>query len=145
MVTYLEVAPDALINEIAAELKNNPKIKAPVWTTFVKTSANKEQPPANNDWWHIRAAAILRKVAVYGPLGTNKLKVMYGGKQRRGHKKPVFVTGSGNIARKCLQQLESAGLVKHEIVGTHKGRVITPAGVKMLDGIAFKIAKAAKQ
>ena len=141
MVTYRDVDPNALITALATELKNNPKIKSPAWTTFVKTSAHKELPPAENDWWYTRSAAVLRKVAVYGPLGTNTLKVMYGGRQRRGHKKPHFVTGSGSIARKSLQQLEAAGLIKHETIGTHKGRVITAAGHKLLDSIAKKVSQ----
>jgi len=144
MVTYLEVEANALITAVASELKNNPKIKAPAWAPLVKTGAHRELPPVENDWWYTRAAAVLRKIAMYGPIGTNKLKVMYGGKQRRGHKKPIFVTGSGSIARKCLQQLESAGLIKHEMLGTHKGRVITPAGVKLLDSLSVKIAPKVK-
>lgn len=141
MVTYKEVDAAPLIKAVASELKTNPSLKAPAWAPFVKTGAHKELPPTDNEWWYTRAAAVLRKVAVYGPIGTNKLVVMYGGKKRRGHKKPTFATGSGSVARKCLQQLEKAGLIKHVQQGTHKGRVVTPAGQKMLDNLAYKIAK----
>jgi small subunit ribosomal protein S19e len=141
MVSFRDVESLALINKVASELKKNPKISAPVWTAFVKTGAHKERPPQNADWWHVRAASVLRTVALVGPVGTNKLVVKYGGKKRRGHQKPEFRKGSGSVARKSLQQLEAAGLIKHETVANRKGRVITPAGLKLLDACAKAAGK----
>ncbi|HLP79215.1 MAG TPA: 30S ribosomal protein S19e [Acidobacteriota bacterium] len=141
MVSYLAVPPQTLIKAVAEELKKNNNIKPPVWTPFVKTGASKVRPPVEGDWWYTRVAAVLRTVAKDGPIGTNTLTVKYGGKQRRGHKKPHFKTGSGSIARKSLQQLQAAGFVKHETIGNHKGRVVTATGQQLLDKVAGAIAK----
>ena len=70
------------------------------------------------------------------PIGTNKLKNLYGGKKNRGHKPERFYKGSGKIIRVILQQLEKAEYVKYIEKGVHKGRMITPKGKKILDGLA---------
>jgi small subunit ribosomal protein S19e len=136
MTDVYQVDPKALIDKVAEELKKNNSIVAPAWAPFVKTGTNKTQPPTDLDWWHTRVAAILRTVATRGPIGTNKLKVKYGGKKRRGHKKPEFRTGSGKIARVALQQLDKAGFIVLATVGSHKGRILTPAGKSLLDKCA---------
>lgn len=141
MVSFRDVEALALINQVASELKKDKKITPPAWVPFVKTGSHKERPPQSADWWYTRVAAVLRTVAVSGPIGTNKLTVKFGGKKRRGHQKPEFRTGSGSIARKSLQQLEAAGLIKHETVSDRKGRVVTGAGHKLLDGCARAVAK----
>jgi small subunit ribosomal protein S19e len=135
---YLDVNPQQLIKGVAKELHG--KVQPPEWAPLVKTGAHKERPPMQADWWYVRSAAILRTVAILGPVGTNKLKVKYGGIKNRGHKPNRFTTGSGNIIRKSLQQLESAGLIEHKQIGNHKGRVITPAGVQLLNKVA-KVVK----
>ncbi|MBN2111795.1 40S ribosomal protein S19, partial [Candidatus Woesearchaeota archaeon] len=96
---------------------------------------------AREDWWYVRAASILRKVSMLGPVGVSKLRTLYGGKKDRGMKPEKFMKGSGNIIRKALQQLEKAGLAKQAEKGTHKGRVITPKGKSLLDKAAVKIQK----
>ncbi|MFT7615280.1 MAG: small subunit ribosomal protein S19e [Candidatus Woesearchaeota archaeon] len=133
MVTFRDINPTQLISAAAGKLKENDQIKAPEWAPFAKTGVHKERQPEDPQWWFVRCAAILRTVAVLGPIGTNKLRVKYGGRQRRGHKKSRFMPGSGSVARKALQQLEAAGLVKQVIVDNRKGRVITGPGQKLLD------------
>jgi len=139
MATIYDVDASELIKKAASDLKKIDSIKEPNWAKFVKTSAGRERPPAENDWWFTRAASILRKVYVLGPIGVNKLKIKYGGKKNRGHKPEKFYPGSGNIIRKILQQLEKAELIKYAEKGVHKGRVITPKGKKFLDKIANEI------
>ena len=141
MPTIYDVYPNELIEKAAKQLKEMPEIQPPEWATFVKTGVHKERVPADKDWWYARAAAVLRSVYRLGPIGVNKLKTKYGGKQRRGHKPSRFKKGSGNIIRKCLQQLEKAGLIKNIEKGQHKGRKITPKGISFLDKIAGEIAK----
>lgn len=135
-----EVPVNDLIEALAIELKNVKDIQPPEWAGFVKTGMHNERPPARQDWWHVRAAAVLRKVDRLGPVGVEKLRVKYGGKKNRGHKPERFYKASGNILRKVLQQLEKAGLVKKQDKDVHKGRVITPAGKKMITN-ALKEAK----
>lgn len=122
-----------LIEKVAEELKKNDKISPPEWSKFVKTGVHKERPPIKDDWWYTRSAAILRKICLIGPIGVSKLRTIYGGKKDRGMKPEKFMRGSGSIIRKILQQLEAAGLAKQTEKGTHKGRVITPAGKSIID------------
>ena len=89
----------------------------------------------------MRAAAVLRSVYMLGPIGVSKLRTKYGGKKRRGHKMSHFRKGSGNVIRKLLQQLEKAGLIKFVEKGVHKGRIITPKGMSILDKTAISISK----
>lgn len=135
-MSMYDIPADKLIQKTAQELKKIQEIKAPSWASFVKTGSHKERPPVQEDWWHIRAASILRKVGILGPIGTNKLRRKYGGKKNRGHKPGKFYPGSSNITRKVLQQLEKAGLVKQTDIKHHKGRILTPKGKSLLHNIS---------
>ena len=137
-----DVSPNELIAKVAEELKKMETIKAPEWARFAKTGVHKERAPEGKDWWYQRAAAVLRSVAVLGPIGVSKLRTKYGGKKRRGHKKAAFRRGSGSVIRKVLQQLEKAELIKFVEKGVHKGKVIAPKGASLLDKTAAAISKA---
>ncbi|MBD3259349.1 30S ribosomal protein S19e [Candidatus Woesearchaeota archaeon] len=141
MVTAFDADPQVLIERTAKELKNNSKIQPPEWAKFVKTGSHKEKPPINPDWWHVRAAAVLRSVYIKGPIGVSKLRTKYGGKVYRGKsvKPPHFRKCSGSIIRKILQQLESAGLLEKEDKNIKKGRKVSGNGRKFLDNIAKEI------
>jgi len=142
MTKIYDCNPSELIEKVSEELKKVEAIKPPEWSAFVKTGMHKERPPANNDWWYMRAASILRKIFILGPIGVSKLRVKYGGKKNRGYKPDRFYKGSGNIIRKVIQQLEKEELVKTDLKSEHKGRVITAKGKKFLNGIAAKISNA---
>ena len=132
-----DIPKNELIERAAKQLQSVEAVKAPDWAMFVKTGTFKDRQPARDDWWHVRAAAVLRRLAASrGPLGVQKLRVLYGGKKNRGHKPERFYRGSGNILRKVLQQLEKAGFVKQMEKGNHKGRVATPEGFAFLGKIA---------
>lgn len=135
------VEPTELVEELAKELQKIEFIKPPAWASFAKTGAHRERPPARDDWWYLRVASILRKVRLKGPIGVSKLRTLYGGKQHRGYAPERFRKGSGNIIRKILQQLEKAELLKKEEKKLHKGRIITPKGIKLMDDVAKRIAK----
>jgi small subunit ribosomal protein S19e len=124
-----------VILKLSEELKKNDSIKPPVWSNFVKTGVSQERPPSQPDWWFLRSAAILRKVSVNGPLGTQRLRVAYGDRRRRGHKQAHHKKAGGKIIRLMLQQLETAGLVK-KVEKPTKGRMITPKGQKLLSKAA---------
>ncbi len=141
MVTIYDVDQQELVERAAEELKKVNAVKPPVWAGYVKTGVSKERPPANDCWWYLRAASILKTVYKLGPIGVSKLKTKYGSRQRRGVAPPIFRRGSGNIIRKSLQQLEKAGLIKHVEKGVHKGKIITPAGKSFLDRVAADIIK----
>ncbi len=139
MSKMFEVDPSELIGKVASELEKVSEIKAPAWASFVKTGRSRERPPQRVDWWQVRAAAVLRSVAKLGPVGVSKLRTKYGGKKNRGHKPEHFYKGSGNVARKILQQLEKAGLVRQAQKGTHKGRVITKKAAELLNKAALEL------
>ncbi len=139
MPKFQEIEAHKLIAKAAEELKKNSVIKAPAWATFAKTGAHTARPPMNFDWWYIRAASLLRKIAVRGPVGTEKLRTIYGGRKRRGHQPAEFRTAGGSAIRKVLQQLEKAGYVKYKDKGVKKGRIATPHGISFLDKVAKEV------
>lgn len=139
MPTVYDVPPDILIERLARYLKEEvPEVTPPSWAKFVKTSPSRERIPMQADWWYIRAASILRKVYLLGPVGLNTLRTLYGGRQRRGSMPEHHRKAGGAIIRKILQQLEAAGLVKKV---SKKGRVVTPKGRSLLDYLSTEILK----
>jgi small subunit ribosomal protein S19e len=132
-----EIPKGELIERVAKELQKVTAFQPPAWSKFVKTGMSKERHPVRDDWWFVRAAAILRRLSdADGPIGVQKLRTLYGGRKNRGHAPERFYPGSGNIIRKILQQLDKAGFAKKIEKGEHKGRAITPAGLSFLGKIA---------
>ena len=136
MPTIYNADPSELIEKASEELKKIEAIKPPVWAAFVKTGMHKERPPVNSDWWYMRVASVLRAVYRLGPVGVSKLRTKYGSKKRRGHQPAEFRKASGNILRKVLQQLDKAGLTKQDVKGSHKGRIATSVGMKLMNSVA---------
>ncbi|RJQ22787.1 30S ribosomal protein S19e [Candidatus Woesearchaeota archaeon] len=136
-----DVNPTELILRTAQELKKDSTLKAPAWAPFVKTGHSRERQPTQPDWWQIRAASILRKILILGPVGTQKLRRKYGGRKNMGMAPERFHIAGGSIIREILQQLEKAGLAKQATKGAHKGRIITPKGQQLIESIAVQIAK----
>ncbi|MFT4309849.1 MAG: 30S ribosomal protein S19e [Candidatus Woesearchaeota archaeon] len=128
--------PNDLITKLAEELKKTDNIKAPEWSYYVKTGHGKDRQPSQYDWWYLRSAAILRKVALRGPIGTEKLRTLYGNRKDRGYKTEKFVKAGGSIVRTILKQLEAEGLLKQDQKGVRKGRVITEKGRSLLMSVA---------
>jgi small subunit ribosomal protein S19e len=120
-----------LVQKTAEKLK--PVIQVPSWAKLVKTSPSRERPPMDSNWWYSRAASMLRKIYILGPIGTNKLSRKYGGRQRRGHKPGIFKRGSRKIIRTILQQFDKAGLTKQAVKDNHKGRILTKKGKSFLE------------
>ena len=133
-MSIYDINATKLITKAAEELKK--EIKMPEWAIFVKTGTSRERPPVNKDWWYTRAAAILRKIYINGPIGVSKLRTKYGGKKNRGYKPAKFYKASGKIIRTVLQQLEKAGYIKFEEKKVHKGRVVTKKGKSFLDKLS---------
>ncbi|MHA1265139.1 MAG: 30S ribosomal protein S19e [Candidatus Helarchaeota archaeon] len=137
MTTFYDVPAEVLIEKLADEFKENyDKIKPLPWAMYVKTGVFKERAPTDPDWWYIRCASILRKVALHSYVGVSRLRGIYGGRKRRGAKPEHVKKGSGSIIRHALQQLEEEGLVE-TVKG--KGRRVSPKGRSLLDRIAHDI------
>ncbi|MEN3000164.1 MAG: 30S ribosomal protein S19e [Acidilobaceae archaeon] len=137
MVNAAHVPAEALIRKVAQRLKEYKEIKPPHWALFAKTGSYKEYPPREADWWYVRAASVLRKLYKSGePVGVGAMRVMYGGRKRRGSAPPHFREGSGSTVREILMQLEAAGLV---VKAPGKGRSLSPKGRGMLDMAAKEV------
>lgn len=136
MTTAHDVPAEDLIEAIEAELKESDEVEPPEWAEFGKTGVDRELPPEQEDWWYTRAASLLRKVYLQGPVGVSSLKREYGGKHRKGVEKSHHEDGSGSVIRTALQQLEEEGLVETR----NQGRVASADGQQLLDGFADEIA-----
>jgi small subunit ribosomal protein S19e len=138
MVTLYDVPADALIDALADRLAD--RIDAPDWAAYAKTGSSKELPPQQDDFWSVRAASLLRKVAVDGPVGVDRLSTAYGDRKQGSTRYRVAAArteaGSKNIVRTILQQLEAEGLVS---IAQGEGRVATPEGRSFLDEVAADV------
>lgn len=137
MTTTYDVPPTQLIERLAKYLKDEAKVEPPEWAPFVKTGVHKEKSPVSSDWWFMRTAAVLRKVYVLGPMGTERLSAEFGGKRDDGSAPYHPRKGSRAVTRHALTQLEKLGLVAK----TKKGRVVSPQGRKLLDDASNEILK----
>jgi len=138
MTTAHDVPAEHLIEKVAAQFKREGKVEPPEWSAFAKTGVHKEKSPAQDDWWYTRMAAVLRKVYLDGPIGTERLAALFGGKEDKGSKPSKAKAGSRAVARRCLKQLEELGYVS---VVEKKGRIISPAGQSLLDNASHDILK----
>ncbi|MBR9707667.1 MAG: 30S ribosomal protein S19e [Candidatus Diapherotrites archaeon] len=138
MSTVFDVPAKALIDEVAVEFRKKSDFQTPNWSLYVKTGCSRDRAPEKADWWQTRVASVLRKIYTNGPVGVQRLRTYYGGKQNRGVRPSVRKDSSGKIIRLSLQQLEKANFVKKD---STRGRVITPSGQKFLDNAAFKVKK----
>ena len=137
-----DVAADAVIDKTAQKLKADKLVSPPEWAMFAKTGHSRERPPTNPDWWFVRAASILRRVALLGPIGTEKLRTHYGGRKNLGHAPEHHFKGSGAVIRTILKQLDASGLTKQVEKNQHKGRMVTPKGQALLYSISDQIVAA---
>ena len=138
MSTAKQVSADRLIPAAAEALKKVEAIKPHHAALFVKSGVDAERPPEQPDFWHLRSAAILRKIYLGGPVGTQRLRNAFGSRKRRGHKPAHHRKAGGKFIRSMLQQLEKSGFVQ-KVEKPSRGRIITPEGQKFLDRVAAKI------
>lgn len=137
--TVYDVPVDTFITRLALELKEGVEaVRPPPWSDYVKTGVHAERQPNSEDWWYVRAASILRKLYVKGPMGVSRMSQAYGGRTG-GRSAPGHArSGSSNIVRKILQQLETAGLVAKV---DKRGRTLTDKGRSLLDQVATDLKK----
>jgi len=139
MVNVHDVPSGRLISELAEQVKTLPGMEPPEWARFVKTGSHAERPPKQPDWWFTRAASLLRKLYLHGPVGLGDIERSYGGSKAVAYFPKHHRDAGGSSVRKILRQLEQAELVTK----TPKGRVLTPKGTAMLDKLSGEIFRAA--
>ena len=135
MVSAHDVPSGRLIPALAAQVKGLPGMEAPDWARLVKTGSHAERPPNDPEWWFTRAASILRKLYLHGPVGLGDLERSYGGSKALHYFPKHHRDAGGSSIRKILKQLEQAELVSK----TPKGRILTPKGRAMLDKASREI------
>lgn len=156
MTTFRDIPADMLLPVLADRLADMDGISAPEWANHVKTGIHRERPPSDDNWWMMRSAAVLRKVARHGPIGTTHLAQAFGGKVNRNSAPNRAGQASRKVVRTCLIQLEDCGLVEKvvnkevkniddETQVIYSGRVITPAGHKLLDDVAREMRSQAEE
>jgi small subunit ribosomal protein S19e len=129
LVNAHDVPPAKLIGALAVQIKAMPGMQEPDWAHWVKTGSHAERPPIESDWWFTRAASVLRKLYMHGPVGLSDLERAYGGTKALNYNPKHHRDAGGSSIRRILKQLEQAELVAK----TPKGRVLTPKGRAMLD------------
>jgi len=134
-----EVDPKKFIEVCKEKMKNIESIKPPNWASFAKTGMSRQLPPKQNDWWYTRAASILRKIYLDGPVGVERLRTHYGGRKQRGHKPERFKKSGGSNIRKILQQLEKASLIEKSKKPKKSGRIISENGKKFISDIIKEV------
>ena len=139
MVTPNDVPVSKFIPRLAKYLKENvDAVTPPSWASVVKTGTHVQQQPQNPDWWYTRCASIMRKIYVHGPIGIEKLRADYGGRNSKGVKPKHATKAGGSVIRKALQQLQAAGYVETVKM---RGRKVTPAGRKVLKELSEELIR----
>ncbi len=126
--------------KFAEALKKIPEFKEPEWAQFVKSGPAKERPIEDPDFWHKRAAGILRQIYKKGILGVNRLRTKYGSRKNMGMRPEQFRRGSGKIIRTILQQADKSGFTEiakivKGVKSKKPGRQLTVKGKSFLEGI----------
>ena len=126
--------------KLAEALKQLPEFEVPEWARYVKSGPAKERPIDDLEFWHKRAASILRQIHKKGLLGVSRLRTRYGSKKNRGMKPEKFVKAGGKIIRTILQQSDKAGLTEMSkiVKGVRNktpGRKLTAKGREFMEAI----------
>lgn len=140
-ITVRDVDAQKFVRAYAAHLKRGGKFSVPEWADIVKTGTHKELAPYDPDWFYTRAAAIARHLYIRPNAGVGAMKLVFGGRKRRGVRPSHHGLSSGSVARKAMQSLEALKIVEKGPEG--KGRRISSTGQKDLDQIAALVAKSA--
>jgi small subunit ribosomal protein S19e len=138
MATLFDAPAEDLVEALADELADD--LEQPEWAELAKTGTARELPPEQADFWALRGASILRKVAVDGPVGVERLSTAYGDAKQgstRYRVRPNRKTdGSKKIIRTLLQQLEDAGYIETR---EGEGRAVSGDGRALLDETAAEV------
>jgi len=134
-----EINPQEYNLKLAEALKKIPEFEQPEWAEFVKSNPSKERPIDDPNFWHKRAASILRQIHKNEIVGVNRLRTKYGSKKDRGSRPEKFIKSGGKIIRTILQQSDKAGFteVKKVIknIKSKAGRQLTEKGRKFLESV----------
>ncbi len=132
------ISPEKYNKALAEALKSVKEFQKPDWVDFVKTSAHKQRPTVEEDFWYKRSASILRQIYINKVVGVERLRTRYGGRKDRGAQPPEFRKGAGKIIRLILQQAEKAGFLEKVKTPRKSGRQLTEKGIAFLESVGAK-------
>ncbi|NCO18275.1 hypothetical protein AUJ61_01270 [Candidatus Pacearchaeota archaeon CG1_02_30_18] len=140
MTSVFEINAQEYNLKLAEALKKIPEFKEPDWAKLVKSGPSKERPIDDLDFWHKRAASILRQIYKKKIVGVSKLRTKYGSKKNRGFKPEEFRKAGGKIIRTILQQSDKAGFTEiakdiRDVRSKKPGRQLTKKGKDFLEAI----------
>jgi len=140
MTSIYELPAQEYNLKLAEALKKVLEFNAPNWAEFVKSGSAKERPIDDEDFWHKRAASILKQVYKKEIVGVNRLRTKYGSKKNRGYKPEKFKRAGGKIIRTILQQADAAGFteiakVVKGVRSKKPGRQLTIKGREFMESI----------
>lgn len=141
MVNAHDVPSAKLISALAEQMKGVAGVEEPEWAKWVKTGSHAERPPADSAWWFTRAASLMRKLYLHGPVGLGDLERAYGGTKALHYFPKHHRDAGGSNIRRILKQLEQAELVSK----TPRGRILTSKGRAMLDKAAKDVFASVSQ
>ncbi len=126
--------------KLAEALKQIPEFDEPEWAQFVKSSPSKERPIDDPNFWHKRAASILRQIYKMKIVGVNRLRTKYGSKKNRGYRPEIFQKASGKIIRTILQQSDKIGFTEiakdvKDVRSKKPGRQLTAKGKQFMEDV----------
>ena len=98
-MTVLDVDYNVFINALANKLKADGKLAQPDWTQFVKTGVTRQYSPNEQNWYYLKAAAILRRVYIQGPLGIKDFRKIFASEKQSCVGKSHHVLASGKLCR----------------------------------------------
>lgn len=140
-VNVKDVPADVFNLALADILKREKKFEFPRWAEHVKTGCNREMPPTQENWYFIRAAAILRQAYLHKTVTVEKLRFRFGGNQHPACTPEHHRRSSGKIIRSILQSLCDLGYLKHEDGSSESPRCLSKKGMDILRGVARDVAQ----
>ncbi len=140
MTSVFEIDAQEYNLKLAEALKKVPEFKQPEWSKFVKSGPSKERPIDDVDFWHKRAASVLRQVYKMKIVGVSRLRTKYGSKKNRGMRPEAYQKAGGKIIRTILQQSDKAGFTEiakdiKDVRSKKPGRQLTKKGKDFLEAI----------
>jgi len=140
MTNIYELSAQEYNLKLAEALKKIPEFNAPEWVAFVKSGPAKERPIDDEDFWHKRAASILKQVYKMKIVGVNRMRTKYGSKKNRGYKPEKFKKAGGKIIRTILQQADAVGFteiakVVKGVRSKKPGRQLTSKGKEFMEAV----------
>ncbi|EZG79925.1 putative 40S ribosomal protein S19 [Gregarina niphandrodes] len=137
--TVSDVPADQFIKKCARHLKDSGFFEIPKWAEYAKSGCSRELSAHDDDFFYIRAASILRKMAFNAKeCGVGRLAHVYGGSQNRGVQPCHHRMASRKVIRYCIRQLQSMELV--EAFGDKQKRRLSVKGQRCIDQIARQCA-----